>query len=708
MKELFTYTFLVRDNFRLCACAFLFAFTFSLSSQTWQWARSENIEATGRAICNDSQGNVFLTGFSWSPGNIGTTTFTADGNAFVAKYDASGTLLWSRGFSFTSFNHGQCNGVACDNAGNVFISGTFGGTMVVGTNTFVAFTAPNGGVYFDMFLVKYDANGNLLWAKVLGGDYGGESGYSLVTDPGGNVFVAGQFSTYTLAVGQSTISSYSYGNYFIAKYSSNGTPLWAVAPPLNVGSSVAYNLVRDGNGNLIICGSYQYSLTGGSTTLTSSSNNDYNYFVAKYDSLGAFQWLRGGGDTQTEIAFDVDADPSGNVYLTGGFYNPKLVVGTFTLTSAGSADAFITKYDPAGNIIWSKNIGSPGMEVGRAVKAHNGGFFLAGSLAPFGTCTLVIGTTAIVPKTIAARWLAQFDGSGNPTGYVSYDQGTGNQGMIFNPLAMTIDQGCNLYLGGAVQYQAIIGNDTIEDVGNSSPFVAKLQLPTSNTVVVNIAGNTPLCSGSSATLSASGATNYKWIGGPSSNVYVVSPLTTTSYTVSGNSACDVDSAVVTVIVNPTPTLFIAASQPTYCSGSVAQLTVSGANNYTWSTGSQVSTATFVTAGTTTLTVSGNNTAGNCSSTRSLVVNVVVCTGFEGLQSAGLRVYPNPSREKLMVESDGASFFNLILKDALGREVLKQNSSDNKSTLDLIGLPNGVYYLSITENNAVRMVKVIKE
>ncbi len=129
--------------------------------------------------------------------------------------------------------------------------------------------------------------------------------------------------------------------------------------------------------------------------------------------------------------------------------------------------------------------------------------------------------------------------------------------------------------------------------------------------------NTPtVCAGTSATLTASGATSYVWSTGSSTSSTTVTPSTTTTYTLTGTSGC-VATKTTTVTVNPLPVLNLASAS--ICSGQSTTLTVSGASSYTWSGGSTGSTLSVTPVSNTTYTVTG--TTGSCTSTATASVTI---------------------------------------------------------------------------------------
>ncbi len=141
-------------------------------------------------------------------------------------------------------------------------------------------------------------------------------------------------------------------------------------------------------------------------------------------------------------------------------------------------------------------------------------------------------------------------------------------------------------------------------------------------VVTATTSASPICSGASATLTAGGAVTYNWMpGNINGSPIVVTPASTTTYTVTGTvSAGCTNTATVTVTVNPTPTVTATALPTTICAGSATTLTGGGATSYLWNPGAIAGSPISVTpATTTTYTVTG--TSLGCSSTAQVIVTV---------------------------------------------------------------------------------------
>jgi hypothetical protein len=219
-----------------------------------------------------------VTGAFAGPATFASTNLTGSGtngssDIFVAKYDSSGGLLWVRQAGGT--NEDQGDAIAADAAGNAYVTGKifgaadFGNTNVIGRGA-------------DVFLAKYDTAGNLLWARVAGGNNAiyGDGGFGVTLDPSGNPCVAGYFSGIA-NFGPTNVPTAGLDDIFVAKYDDAGNLLWvrqAGGSDLDVG----YAIAGDAAGNLYLTGFFVATAAFGSTNLMASSPSPYrDIFVAK-------------------------------------------------------------------------------------------------------------------------------------------------------------------------------------------------------------------------------------------------------------------------------------------------------------------------------------------------------------------------------------------------------------------------------------------
>jgi len=154
-------------------------------SRNWRGTGDEG----GNAVAVDSSGNVFVVGHFSSTLQVGTTHLTSIGSCatFINKLSPTGVELWSVSVQATSPGKVAGYGIAVDDMGNVLVTGAFEGTLMYGAATIKS----AGGQ--DVFVMKLDSLGNILWALSAGGE-GQDSGNSIAVDRFGDLYVTGSFS----------------------------------------------------------------------------------------------------------------------------------------------------------------------------------------------------------------------------------------------------------------------------------------------------------------------------------------------------------------------------------------------------------------------------------------------------------------------------------------------------------------------------------
>lgn len=228
--------------------------------------------------------------------------------------------------------------------------------------------------------------------------------------------------------------------------------------------------------------------------------------------------------------------------------------------------------------------------------------------------------------------------------------------------------------------------------------------------VTAVTSATSLCAGTQATLTANGATTYTWSTGATSSSAVVTPTTSSTYTVTGANGVCTGTAVVSLTVNPSPTVTAVSSSSVLCSGSSATLTGNGATTYTWNTGSN--SATIVVSPTTTTTYTLSGTSGGCNNSVVITQSVSTCTGMENVANSknAVVVYPNPNNGIFFIETDN-SLKNTVIEmyDAVGRKVLTRTSNEERTQIDMSEMAKGIYVIKISSGTGeLKPVRVIKQ
>ncbi len=406
MKKLFYSRILLLAGFSNCQPARLLLLlmlagglsTTNCFSQTpnYLWAKREGgtSQDYGQSCTTDAGGNIIATGVFYSPSlTFGTTTLTNTNvgyvDFFIVKYDPSGNVLWAKSAGGTGNDYGYS--CSTDASGNIIATGYFlSPSITFGTTTL---TNASGG---DIFIVKYDPSGNVLWAKSAGGtnyDYG----QSCSVDASGNIIATGYFSSPILSFGTTTLTNASAGvaDIFIVKYDPSGNVLWAKSAG-GTNSDAGYSCSVDASGNIIATGDFwSSSITFGTITLTNAgTTNSADIFIVKYDPSGNVLWAKSAGGTYNDFGQSCSTDASGNIIATSAFRSPSITFGTTTLTNAdvtgNTLDLFIVKYDPSGNVLWAKSEGGTNNDYGYSCTADAGGNIIA--TGGFQSSTLSFGT----------------------------------------------------------------------------------------------------------------------------------------------------------------------------------------------------------------------------------------------------------------------------------------------------------------------------
>ncbi len=302
---------------------------------------------TSQSVAVDGSGNAYISGYT--TGSLGGTN--AGGyDAFLTKFDNLGSELWTQQIG-TSTNDISYS-VAVDGLGNAYISGYTQGDLV-GTNAGKT----------DAFLTKFDSSGNELWTSQIGTSNTDYSN-SVAVDASGNVYISG--NTYGSNYGDFGGSISGNGDAMLSKFDSSGNELWSQ----QIGESksdFSNSVAVDSSGNAYISGSTLNDLGG-------TNAGFHDAFLTKFDSSGHELWTQQIGTLRPDQSNSVAVDASGNAYISGVTY------ADLAGTNAGDADAFLVKFDTSGNELWSQQIGTSGADLSYSVAVDSfGSIFISGA-----------------------------------------------------------------------------------------------------------------------------------------------------------------------------------------------------------------------------------------------------------------------------------------------------------------------------------------
>jgi uncharacterized delta-60 repeat protein len=221
-----------------------------------------------------------------------------------------------------------------------------GGYIVAG------FTSFFGAGDFDIFLIKTDANGNIIWAKTYGGT-GWDQAFSVQQTSDGGYIVAGY--TQSFGAGMSDV--------FLIKTDANGNLQWAKTYG-GTNYDYAYSVRQTSDGGYIVAGETWSFGAGG-----------VDIFLIKTNASGNLQWAKTYGGTDWDYAYSVQQTSDGG-YIVAGW--------TFSF-GAGYNDVFLIKTNASGNLQWAKTYGGSGVDYAYSVQqTSDGGYIVAGHTRSFG------------------------------------------------------------------------------------------------------------------------------------------------------------------------------------------------------------------------------------------------------------------------------------------------------------------------------------
>ncbi len=410
------------------------------------------------------------------------------------------------------------NGHVITDGANYYLYGTFSGTMILQTNTFTS----NGNS--DFYIIKYDPDGNELWAKAFGGNNGAnqfESIQCAYDSSSSTIYLSGSFWN-NMLLGTFTLHGNEYYNNFIARMDLNGNFIWAKnawtkntfsltnedSPPslyvradgliylnANVIDTAFFDSFwvppggcmakYDSNGNCIFL-RHLFTLSPGTQgggginfmnndlifsgsfkqtftidTATLVSNGDYDMFIARADSDGNILWIRQFGYSSIDVITFIDLDNSKNLYIAAGFKDSTSINGNIFYNS--NPDILILKLDSSGNFVWGRQAFATGNieSANSIVSDAEGNCYVAGTFS--GSATF--GSSTISTSNLFDMFLTRYDSSGDCKGIEHFGKA--------NCASVVINNAGLPVVAGTFANTVIIGSNTFTSSGPFDIYIAK-------------------------------------------------------------------------------------------------------------------------------------------------------------------------------------------------------------------------------------------
>ncbi len=410
----------------------------------WVTSMNGGLDDSGEGIATDASGNVFVVGYFTSPTltistNINTiilnnanpysTVFDPNPHIygskqmFLAKYNSNGTVIWAK----TAISSGGANEATCvatDSQGNIYIAGDFWGPKIVFDNLPQVLHTPGAfGDTWDMFVAKYDPNGNPIWVKHPNG-IDDDWPYSICVDNSTNIFVSGMMNE-SIDFGNGKIAPVSGDeSMFIVKLNSSGTAQWAKGSQLTCSNpnfhckSYAF-ITNDISGNIYAAGGFSADKINfdNVTSLVGQGTPKSSAFLVKYDNNGNVKWAQTQTGNAAAFHSSVSADQIGNIYVGGSFHSGNNVkfgnTPSLAIIDPCCNTSYVLKYNNTGVAVWAKGFGGTGGAVWpNSISATPSGnrVMVAGE---FLSTSITVGISTIFSSNMSNLYIAQFDGNVN-------------------------------------------------------------------------------------------------------------------------------------------------------------------------------------------------------------------------------------------------------------------------------------------------------
>jgi hypothetical protein len=369
-------------------------------------------------------------------------------------------------------------GMAIDFEGNFYATGAFNGTVDFDIGPGVTTLTSAGSQ--DGYVVKYDANGDFVWASRLGGT--SEDHPAAITIGGdGGVYTTGTFNgTADFDPGAGTFSLASAGSQdiYVSKLDADGDFAWAArlgGPQIDQAAAIIVDSTGTVQTTGYFSGAADFDPGAGVVTLNSAGGRDV--YLSSLDSDGNFVAATLFGGTGLDQATDIDVDAAGNIYTNSRFsgtIDADPGVGVTNLTSSGGLDPVISKTNTSGDLLWARGIGGSQNDHSAKIAVDDlGNVYATGNFSGTADFDPGEGTFNLTSLGGESGFITKLDANGN---FLWARQLAGSSDGSSNGVA--IDGSGNVYVGayftGTIDADPGSGTFTLNSAGGQDGVVAKL------------------------------------------------------------------------------------------------------------------------------------------------------------------------------------------------------------------------------------------
>ncbi|RAV98516.1 NHL repeat-containing protein [Pseudochryseolinea flava] len=410
------------------------------------------------ASITDDKGNLYVTGAFNGTASFGKSDLTSLGgvDAYVAKYNTNGDLIWVVPIAGTQYSYGRA--LTFDKAGNVCVVGDFNGTVNVAGTNLTAF-----GQY-NTFIVRVTLAGVLVSAirDGIGTANSGSSGLTwpraVTFDSDGNMYMAGSFYYEAKFGNLSVIGDPDMdGQMFVVKYNPDGSAAWVQKS--SAGANASGIAVSPSSALVYVTGTLYGKSSFGATELTSKGEGDVllvGYQIENGAVNSAQNFGGTGGDGATDIAFD----QYGQIFLVG-YFTGQATFGKYTLDAGAYNDMFLFRVGNGG-YYWTKQL--KGYAMANDLMINNNGIYVTGWFSN----KVTFGSTDVTSRGSLDAFAMKYSLGGTVQWYGTAG-GTGND----RGESVATDALGNVFMSGDFQSTIHYGEKNVASAGATDAMMVK-------------------------------------------------------------------------------------------------------------------------------------------------------------------------------------------------------------------------------------------
>lgn len=533
------------------------------------WIRTggstEDDYGTGLAVDNDD--NIYVTGTYNGNSDFSGNTINSKGadDIFLIKYSSDGDYMWGVGIG--NSRNDISGGVTIDSYNNPIITGAYSGVLSIANK--VIFSRGD----YDFLMVQYSSDGNFIWAANNGSasaDYGKDILYNNLDE----IFIVGEFSG-TLFLGSEALVAIGNKDLFIAKYDRNGYFQWAKQIGSGSENDEIGKISTDNNGNVYVCCFNDISIDKAK--------------VYKFSPSGTELLSFGFGGNGNVFPNAIIADDSESIYLTGRYFNGT-DFGDGPTSVAGVDDYFLAKYDASGVFEYKYTAGGNGVDIGNSICSDiNGSIIVGGSFQNIININNIPYQSKGNTDFMVIKYEKYFSFDDIIISSINCDPN--NMCIDVSVLGGSPPLTYNWSSGGNVSKICGIpsGSYSVTVTDDSGCEIETLvNVPTLIPPTVNLPNSISICPDGSKILDAGpGFVSYKWNTNETSQSIEITNGGTYTVTVTDDNSCTASGSTVATKL-PNIELF-SDETITVCAKESVNFNIPGYSQYLWSDGSTNST-----------------------------------------------------------------------------------------------------------------------